>query len=92
MCNNPVTKNDEIKYYHTMYLLVFGKNARFFYSNDSATIFNFLKIGFWGESLRLRVILLSKLLYYDSYVNPQFKKELRIKSKELVQYITPLQA
>ncbi|GAB6123462.1 hypothetical protein JCM30204_46120 [Dysgonomonas termitidis] len=83
-----ISKTEEKEFYKTIYILTFGKEFHYFYSNESETILNFLKREFWGEDLRLRINLLAKLLYFDSLVNPQISSELRVKSKELILYAT----
>jgi len=82
-----VSKADEINLYKAIYKLAFEAEAHFFYSNNSETIFCFLKEKFWGESLELRGNLLCKLLDYDAGVNPEMKKELKKKSAKLKQYL-----
>ncbi|MDR1876504.1 MAG: hypothetical protein LBQ84_02630 [Flavobacteriaceae bacterium] len=81
-----ITKAEEAEFYGTIYLLAFGKDRTFFYNNDSQFIYRFLVENYWGENLELRIKLLSKLLYFDSFVHPFFKKELILKSKELSQF------
>ncbi|MDR3059956.1 MAG: hypothetical protein LBU84_17690 [Prevotella sp.] len=82
------SRKEEQNFYDTIYLQAFGKDALYFYQNDSITIFKFMKKNFWGESLQIRIKLLSKLLYFDSYTNPQMSRDLRMKSTELSEYIT----
>lgn len=82
------SSKEEQNFYDTIYLLAFGKDALYFYQNDSITIFKFMKKNFWGESLQIRIKLLSKLLYFDSYTNPVIRSELRAKSDSLLKYIT----
>lgn len=85
------SRKEEQYFYDTIYLLAFGKDALYFYQNDSITIFKFMKKNFWGESLQIRIKLLSKLLYFDSYTNPQMSRDLRMKSTELSEYINHIQ-
>ncbi|PXV59338.1 hypothetical protein CLV62_1374 [Dysgonomonas alginatilytica] len=85
------TKTKEKEFYKIIYLLAFGRDSGYFYQNDSITIFNSLKDEFWGESLRYRIQLLSKLLYYDSLADPKISFELRTKSQELLEHITHIQ-
>ena len=67
-----------------MYLSAFGKDKLFFYDKDSSAIYAFLTESYWGDSLALRIKLLTKLFYFDSFVNPpEIKKELIKKSDEL---------
>lgn len=80
------SKTEEKEFYKTIYFLTFGKESHYFYSNDSSIIISFLKEQFWGEDLRIRLNLLAKLLYFDSFVNPQINTELKIKSQKLKQY------
>ncbi len=84
-------KNDEKEFYMAIYLSAFGRNNLFFHSNDSITIYNFLCDHFFGDTLKLRIELLSKLLYFDAAVNPQIKESLTQKSKDLIQYVTDIQ-
>ncbi|MDU1906643.1 MAG: hypothetical protein E6772_17900 [Dysgonomonas sp.] len=86
-----ISKAEEIEFYKTIYILTFGKGFHYFHSNDSNTIFDFLKEQFWGEDLRLRINLLAKLLYFDSLTNPQISNELKVKSEELTQYANHIQ-
>ncbi len=85
------SKAEEIEFYKTIYILAFGKGFHYFHSNDSNTIFDFLKEQFWGEDLRLRINLLAKLLYFDSLANPQISNELKVKSEELKEYANHIQ-
>ena len=87
-----VTKAEEKRFYKVIYELAFGVEAYFFYTNDSDTVYNYLKERFWGESLEIKINLLCKLLDFDADVNPELKKELRKKSAALKQYfISPPQ-
>ena len=86
-----ITKAEEIQFYKAIYILAFGKEDHFFYTNDSQTIYSFFKETFCGEDLRLRTLLLSKLLYFDSTLNPDRKHALRVKSKEISAFIVPPQ-
>lgn len=81
------TKTEEMEFYSAVYLLAFEKNNTFFYNNDSCSIYKFLSEKYWGENLVLRINLLSKLLYFDSFVQSGIKKELIRKSKELSNYL-----
>jgi hypothetical protein len=82
------SKAEEIRLYKAIYELAFNMEAQFFYANDSDVILAFLKANFWGESLEIRLMLLTKLLRFDAEVNPSLKKELKKKSTELKQYLT----
>ncbi|MDL2214614.1 hypothetical protein LJC00_00300 [Dysgonomonas sp. OttesenSCG-928-M03] len=86
-----ISKKEEQEFYCIVYFLTFGRESLYFYQNDSSSIFDFLKSEFWGEDLRLKTELLSKLLYFDSLINPSISTELRIKSKELLEYINHIQ-
>ena len=77
-------------FYRAVYELAFDRKAEFFYTNDSDAILAFLQEKFWGESLEIRSRLLCKLFDYDATVNPQFKKDLKIKSSILKQFLTTL--
>lgn len=78
-----VTQKSEKEFYRTVYSLAMGKEAEFFYDNDVQTILSDLRVRFWGEDLLQRLQLLSKLLYFDSFVNAPLKEDLRSKSEEL---------
>ncbi|WP_080903478.1 hypothetical protein [Parabacteroides sp. Marseille-P3160] len=78
-----ITQKSEKEFYRTIYSLVMEKEAEFFYYNDTQTILKELSAKFWGENLLLRMRLLTKLLYFDSFVNASLKEELRAKSAEL---------
>jgi hypothetical protein len=83
-----LSKNDEIKFYSAIYLLAFGKDKSFFYDNDSSTIYVFLSENYWGDNLELKIKLLAKLLYYDSFVSAvKIREELIKKSEELSRYL-----
>lgn len=82
-----ISKTGENKFYKTIYLLTFGRESHFFYTNDSLTIITYLKENFWGEDLRIKLNLLIKLLYFDSYTNPQMSRDLKMKSTELSECI-----
>lgn len=79
-------KEDEKEFYRAVYLSAFGQNNLFFHLNDSITIYNFLCDHFFGDTLKLRIEFLAKLLYFDAAVNPGIKESLIQKSKELLQY------
>lgn len=84
-----VTKEEEMNFYKAIYILTFGKEAQFFYFNDIDTIHSFLKERFFGDDLQLRITLLSKLLFFDSNLNPPLKNDLRIKSQKLSVLTSP---
>jgi len=86
-----IKKEEEINFYKSIYMLTFGKEAGFFYLNDIDTILSFLKEKYSGDNLQVRVMLLSKLLYFDSDLNPDLKKDLRLKSEKLSAFNLPLQ-
>jgi hypothetical protein len=55
---------------------------------DSTAIYDFLTKNYWGDGLRLRIKLLAKLFYFDSFVSPsKIKKELIGKSHDLAVYL-----
>jgi len=85
-----VSREAEKMIYKAIYELAFNMEAHFFYSNDTRAILAFLKENYWGESLEIRVTLLSKLLGFDAEVNPPLKKELKKKSNELKRFLTSL--
>lgn len=76
-------KKYEIEFYEQVYLLAFGKDKFFFYHNDILEILKFLEDNFFGDNLKFKRKLLSKLLYYDSFTNSSIKKPLIQKSKYL---------
>jgi hypothetical protein len=83
-----LSKSNEIRLYTQIYLLAFGKDKSFFHDNDTLSIYAFLVENYWGDSLTLRIKLLAKLLYFDSFVNPpKTKKDLMKKSEELTKYL-----
>ena len=87
------SKADARRFYKVVYELTFDVDAQFFYTNDSDTIWAFLKEKFWGEGLEIKTNLLCNLLNYDAAVNSKLKKDLKQKSKTLKQYlISPPQA
>ncbi|GHV32483.1 hypothetical protein FACS1894177_08660 [Bacteroidia bacterium] len=83
-----LSKSNEKRLYTLIYHLAFGKDKSFFYDNDSQSIYAFLIENYWGDGLALRIKLLAKLLYFDSFVNPlKIKKDLMKKSEELNKYL-----
>ena len=84
------SREEEKMLYKAIYELAFNMEATFFYTSDCDAIFAFLKENFWGESLEIRINLLSKLLGFDADVNPPIKKELKKKSNELKRFLTSL--
>jgi hypothetical protein len=81
-----ISKAEEIEFYGTIYLLAFGKDSAFFYDNDCGIICKLLIDNYFGDNLVSRINLLSKLLYFDSFVNPEIKADLIQKSKEVLDY------
>ncbi|MDR2622547.1 MAG: hypothetical protein LBC48_08225 [Dysgonamonadaceae bacterium] len=82
------SKNNEVEFYSTVYLLAFDKDKSFFYGMDSPAIYAFLTENYWGDSLDLRLKLLAKLFYFDSFVaSKENRKELVRKSQELNEYL-----
>lgn len=83
-----ISKSEEIEFYETIYSLVFRKEKNFFYNNNTITIFRFLHENYWGDCLIFRIRLLSKLLYYDAFVNSKkIKTDLIKKSQELKEFL-----
>lgn len=86
-----ILKLKEKEFYNTIYVLAFERESSYFHSNETHIIHNFLKRKFWGENLRLRVKLLSKLLYFESFLYNEKKSELRKKAEEFVQIANHIQ-
>lgn len=84
-------KIQEHHYYNLIYKLTFNRDASYYYTSSSDTIIRDMKEMFFGDSFIIKMKLLSKLLLFDSLQNSSYRSQLKLKSRDIIDYINHIE-
>jgi len=81
----------EHHYYDLIYELVFKRDVKYYCNSSSDTIINDMKEEFFGDNFIIKIKLLAKLLLFDSQQNYIHRHQLKLKYRDIIDYINHIE-